>query len=595
MKRILNDKELNEKTSELENMSTMWGGSASDNEAEHPRASWFRSSKFAMFIHWGLYSEAGNIWNGKNVHGISEWLMRREKITVREYEKLATRFNPVDFNADEVAKLAKDAGMRYIVLTAKHHEGFALFKSEASPFNIVDATPYGRDVIKELAEACRAYDLGIGFYYSQYLDWHEQDAAGNDWEFGEPRDFERYFRNKALPQIAELLTNYGPVSLIWFDTPGAMARESSQEICDLVHRLQPNCLINSRIGNGLGDYSSLGDQEVPLTVPEGLWETVDTHNDTWGYSVHDHHWKSPRELISRLVRVASLGGTYMLNVGPTGNGAILSESGDILRTVGNWLELHGKGIYDCLPSPLPAQPWGVMTMEPQRLFLHVLQWPSNGTLLIPGFEGVVRKATVMATGQEIPTGQEKGVLNLEIPAIQPVSPITTLILDYEGEFGACAKQRILHPGLTNFFEAPFSAIDRCSKGKRRWMEKFGDWHHSDVIENISTGSTIGWSFNTVGESLWKIDLEYECLPGADGSELELSIGNTLWCFPVQATTGNSLDRTRIRRETLGTMQIPGPGNFTLCIRGIDIRGSGELIIQRIILESVDTYRRKQKG
>jgi alpha-L-fucosidase len=253
-------------------MSTLWGGTASSADT-HPRAAWFRASKYAMFIHWGLYSQAANVYKGKNWHGISEWLMRRAKIPVREYEKLAKQFNPKDFNADSIAKLAKDAGMRYIVITAKHHEGFAMFKSRASSFNIADASPFKRDPIAELAVACKKHGLGLGFYYSQFLDWHEKDAAGNDWEFGPndapERNFDHYLQTKALPQITELLTNYGDVALIWFDTPGTITREACEALQKLIRKLQPNCLINSRIGNGLGDYSSLGDQEVPLVVPDG--------------------------------------------------------------------------------------------------------------------------------------------------------------------------------------------------------------------------------------------------------------------------------------------------------------------------------------
>ncbi len=215
--------------------------------------------------------------------------MRLAEISVKDYETLADRFNPVDFDADAIVRLAREAGMKYVVITAKHHDGFAMFKSAVSNFNIVDATPFGRDPIKELADACKREGLKLGFYYSQFQDWHEIDAAGNTWDFPVPGNFDRYLEEKALPQIRELLTNYGPIGLIWFDTPGSISSQASKEICDFVYKLQPECLVNSRIGNGFGDYATLGDQEVPKTAPEGLWETIDTHNDTWGYSLHDHN------------------------------------------------------------------------------------------------------------------------------------------------------------------------------------------------------------------------------------------------------------------------------------------------------------------
>ncbi len=568
-------------------MSTLWGGDADAAHAnEHPCAAWFRESKYAMFIHWGLYSEAAGVWDGKNWHGIAEWLMYRAKIPVKDYEVLAQRFNPVEFNADAWAKLAKDAGMRYIVITAKHHEGFALFKSAASGFNIVDATPFTRDPIRELAEACRKHGLGLGFYYSQYVDWHEKDAVGNDWDFSGSRDFEHYMRTKALPQITELLTNYGPVSLVWFDTPGAITREASQSLYDLIRRLQPKCLVNSRIGNGLGDYSSLGDQEVPLVVPDGLWETIDTHNDTWAYSRHDHHWKSPAEIISRLVRVASLGGTYMLNVGPTGKGVIPAESATILRLAGKWIKKHGKAIYGCQRSPIPPQPWGVATVQPQALYLHVLEWPRNGKLLVPGIKVRSPQATVLGTDENLSVRQEKGMLSITVPPIPPVTPVTVICLKFRGALSATETQRILHPGMPNFFEAPFAGTSACRRGKRQWMEKFGDWHHADVIEHISTGSAIAWQFNATARELRTVVLEYDCLPAADGSELEFSLGNTRWFFPVQATGNGHAKRVRMRRETLGVVQIPKAGNYSLSIKGTDIKGNNELVIRRAILEPV---------
>ena len=566
-------------------MSNLWGGTASSGDT-HPRAVWFRASKYAMFIHTRLYSEAAGVWNGRNWHGIAEWIMRRAKIPVCEYEKLAARFNPSDFNAEEIAKLAKDAGMRYIVITAKHHEGFAMFKSAASKFNIVDASPFKRDPIAELAVACKKHGLGLGFYYSQYLDWHEKDAGGNDWEFSEPRNFEHYMSTKALPQIKELLTNYGSVALIWFDTPGSITREASQSLYDLIHKLQPECLVNSRIGNGLGDYSSLGDQEVPLVVPDSLWETVDTHNDTWAYSRHDHHWKSPYEIISRLVRVASLGGTYMLNVGPSGKGIIPTESATILRLAGKWLKTHAKAIYGCQRSPVPLQAWGVVTMQPQTMYLHVLEWPKNGKLIIPGVKLKSPEATVFTTGEKLQLSQEKGMLTVKIPQVAPVSPVTVICLKFSGNLSVTGTGNILHPGLANSFEAPFAEITDCKKGKRRWMEKFGDWHHTDVIENISNGSLITWQFNALGSELCNVVLEYDCLPAADGSELEFSLGDASWFFPVQATGNGHSNRTRLRRETLGAVQIPKAGAYSLAIKGTDIKGTNEFIIKRVILEPV---------
>ena len=302
------------------------------------RGEWLKDSRFAMFIHWGLYSELGGRWNDKTYYGIAEWIMNRAQIPAAEYEQVAGRFNPTGFEAREWVKLAKDAGMRHIMITSKHHDGFAMFKSAASPYNIVDATPFRRDPLKELADACQAEGLRFGFYYSQTQDWHERDAVGNTWDWpNEGRDFQKYLQTKAIPQIEELLHGYGPLAGIWFDTPGPITPAESKMLVDLVHQHQPQCLVNSRIGNNLGDYDTLGDQEIPRLPRPGLWETPDTHNDTWAYAGYDHNWKSPREIAERLVRVVSRGGTYMLNVGPDGTGRIPEQSARILREVGQWV------------------------------------------------------------------------------------------------------------------------------------------------------------------------------------------------------------------------------------------------------------------
>jgi len=570
-------------------MSTLWGGTASSTDT-HPRTAWFRASKYAMFIHWGLYSEAGGVWDGTPWHGISEWLMRRAKIPVAQYETLAARFNPTGFNADAWAKLAKAAGMRYLVLTSKHHEGFAMFKSEASPFNIVDATPFKRDPIAELAAACKKHGLGLGFYYSQFLDWHERDAAGNDWEFSQEqvpdKDFNRYLHGKAIPQITELLTHYGEIALIWFDTPGSITRQACEELQALIRRLQPKCLINSRIGNGLGDYSSLGDQEVPITGREGLWETCDTHNDTWAYSVNDHHWKSPAELLSRLVRVASLGGTYLLNVGPTGKGVIPEESAEILRRAGAWLKRNGEAVYETTRSPIPAQAWGVTTVKPGKLYLHILNWPTGGTLLVPGIKGTVKKASILSTGKRLVVSRKKGMIAVTIPSLAPEQPHTVIALDMPGGITCAATAFSVYSDLPNQLQAPFAKLTDCATRKKSWMEKFGDWHHAHVVHQIVTGSVIEWHFNALGKGLFNLSLEYDCLPEGDASEFELTLGATSWRFPVFCTGNKHANRLRFRTECLGVVEIAKAGPALLKLKALDIKDAAAISIAKVSLTPI---------
>jgi alpha-L-fucosidase len=556
-----------------QDMSQMWGEQKACGEgAQH--GAWFGDSKFALFIHWGPYSEAAGVWNGQTYYGIAEWLMKRAQIPVADYEQLAARFNPVCFDAEAWVELAAAAGMKYVVITAKHHDGFAMFKSDANSYNIVEATPFGRDPLAELAKACQKRGLRLGFYYSQWQDWHEPQAAGNTWDFDEPRDFDQYLREKALPQIKELLTHYGPVGLIWFDTPGTISLAASQELLDLVRRLQPDCLVNSRLGNGLGDYVTLGDQEVPLSAPEAKWESIDTHNDTWAYAASDHHWKSAGELISRLVHIVALGGNYMLNVGPTGEGIIPAQSAAILREVGQWLGRNGESIYGAVRSPVPRQAWGCCTARPGLLYLQVLNWPVGGVLWVPGLQAEVTGAHFLATGEPVPWAWVDGHLRLAVPPVPPDSPAVVIALEIAGAVAGAGSGVFLHEGLSNELYAPFAALTGCTCARRSWMEKFGDWHHCELIENWQADSTASWELTTPAPGSAYLWITYECLPAAEGSEFELSLGDTRWPFPVQATTGGPTSRTRLREERLGRVTLPQAGRYQLTVRGLNVTGEG---------------------
>src|SRR5205807_3570302 len=285
------------------------------------RMNWWRDARFGMFIHWGAYAVAAGTYKGERIPGIGEWIMSRGHIPIPDYEEFVHRFNPTRFDPDEWVKLAKDAGMKYMVITSKHHDGFALFKSKVSSYNVVDATPFKRDILKELADACARHGMRLGFYYSQAQDWHEPNGAGNTWDFGpdEKKDFDQYLRAKAEPQVRELLTGYGPVALVWFDTPRMMTAERGQRFADIVRTLQPATLIDGRLGSE-GDYRSTGDNVVPETTSREAWETPATINHTWGYRKDDEDWKAPGTIVFKLIDIVSKGGNYLLNVGPMADG-----------------------------------------------------------------------------------------------------------------------------------------------------------------------------------------------------------------------------------------------------------------------------------
>lgn len=315
---------------------------------------WFKEAKFGMMIHWGLYSILAGEYNAQRVKTIGEWIMHRYQIPLSEYERLTETFNPIYFNADEWVKLAKDAGMEYIVITSKHHEGFALFKSEVDSYNVFDGTPFGRDIIGEFAEACRKYNIKLGLYYSQSLDWHEKHGAGytekiyhegreipcywgNTWDFAdnETKNYDICFENKIKPQLKEILTKYGDICLIWFDTPQAeQTLRHSAELYDMVRKYQPGCLVNTRIGNGLGDYRSCGDNELPEEKSDDLVESPITLNKTWGYKSFDNEWKSAENVSEILRKCNEKGANLLLNVGPDHLGRIPSPAVRILKEVG---------------------------------------------------------------------------------------------------------------------------------------------------------------------------------------------------------------------------------------------------------------------
>jgi alpha-L-fucosidase len=426
----------------------------SADSAREARLAWFRDAKYGMFIHWGLYAIPAGQWKGKTIPGIGEWIMNRAKVPVKEYEQLAKQFNPVKFDADAWVSLAKDAGMKYIVITSKHHDGFALFKSAVSPYNVVDATPFKRDVLAELAKACAKQGIRLGFYYSQSQDWHEPNGAGNTWDFGPDslKKYDEYLRGKAEPQVKELLTKYGPVALIWFDTPRMMQGERAARFTQLVRTLQPNTLIDGRLGES-GDYVSTGDNVIPGEKMNQAWEVPATLNHTWGYRTDDHDWKSMGEVIFKLVDVTSKGGNYLLNVGPMANGLMPQPAVDVLRNAGAWLKTNGEAIYGTRGTPfgeelgepsargtkdLRGQPLILShdeyryTTKPGKLYITFFAGP-RVPFTLPHMQNTVKRAYRLSDGSPIEIRDANGEKQLVTTGLMTDPMATVVVVEFEGD------------------------------------------------------------------------------------------------------------------------------------------------------------------
>ncbi|EMI44052.1 glycosyl hydrolase [Rhodopirellula sp. SWK7] len=413
------------------------------------RMSWWREAKFGMFVHWGVYSVVGGEHNGKKLPNSAEWMMNRGKISIAEYSKYVKQFNPTKFDADEFVARAKNAGMKYLVITAKHHDGFSMFGSHSSPYNVVDATPFGRDIMKELSVACQKQGIRLGFYYSQAQDWHHPGGIGNNWDKSIQRvSNDEYVSEKAAPEVRQLLTEYGPIGIFWWDTPRAMSEESFNSLHSLT-KLVPDVITNDRLGNDFpGDYKTF-ERQIPRSAPPGKdWEVCMPISGSWGYKLGDNDFKSTSTLIRNLIDIASKGGNYLLNVSPTGEGTLLPQAIERLEQIGDWMSVNSESIYGTTASPIGAFDWGRCTMKSAKsgtsansdddsqqnhlLYLHVFDWPSDGKLMVPGLKNEVQAAHLLANGQVLETeATEDGVL-VSLPKTAPDSIASVIAVKVSG-------------------------------------------------------------------------------------------------------------------------------------------------------------------
>ncbi len=402
---------------------------SSDDE----RMAWWREAKFGLFIHWGVYAVPAGKYGDNTNYG--EWIMNSARIPSAEYKEYASQFNPVKYDPKAWVKVAREAGMRYIVITSKHHDGFALYPSDVTDWDVVDATPYGKDLLGPLVDEAKQAGLKMGFYYSQAQDWNHPGGAksrfqeGDGWDEAHKGDFDAYLENIALPQAKELLSRY-PLDIFWWDTPTWMNEERTRPFVEAL-KVRPNIITNNRLGVD-GDTKT-PEQFVPVTGHEGDWETCMTMNRHWGYNAYDDDWKSSEELIHKLIEICSKGGNFLLNVGPTAEGEFPQPCIERLQDMGAWLKVNGESIYGTTKGPFSYLSWGAATRKDDLLFLHVTDWPENGKLHVPLTSKVASAALLVKPNKKllIKAEQERIVIDLPTEAPDPVATVIILRLDEE--------------------------------------------------------------------------------------------------------------------------------------------------------------------
>lgn len=487
--------------------------------------------KFGLFVHFGPYAQLEGIWDGKEVS--AEWIMRRGFIPVKEYEKQAAgKFKPENFNARQWVDIAENAGMKFIVVTAKHHDGFAMYNS-AHPYNLVDFAGFGRDILKELSLECSQRDMNLGFYYSQSQDWHEEGGVGNHWDFEgitKPQEkFDAYFNEKAAMQVKELCTNYGDIFMIWFDTPAQMDDAKCQLMMDIVKKNQPAALVSSRLGNGYGHFDVSIDNGKTPSVSKSAWLPDlkipwQTHESVtqggWGYTSYGGELDRSEEytdFIYSLCRIVGNGGVYLLNVGPRPDGTIPPSQVNSLRAIGEWLEINGESIYGADPSPLKFPPFAI-TSKPGKVYLH-LKEPDQKQVELKGILSKVRNAYCLAdkSKQSLAFNQNKEKLTISIPEELRQPRITVVVLEI-----ADNEARVIDETLQQLSNGVIQLpVEKCEFATRRTSydyeekvtQRWGENSKQGLIWTVNVTSP--GDFRVISEDNGENRLQYNIVASGD--------------------------------------------------------------------------------
>ncbi|HNQ88188.1 MAG TPA: alpha-L-fucosidase [Verrucomicrobiota bacterium] len=550
------------------------------------RMAWFREARFGLFIHWGLYAVPAGEWKDNRNYG--EWFLEETKMPVSQYAAFVPQFNPVRFDARQWARAAREAGMRYVVITSKHHDGFALWRSGLTDWGI-KSTPFARDPMKELAEACRAEGLRFCFYHS-IMDWHHPDwgtrRAWNDLATGTP-DMDRYV-TYMKGQLRELITGYGPLGILWFDGEweSPWTHERGVDLYNFVRSLQPSIIINNRVGKGragmggmdqgkgVGDYGT-PEQEIPPTGfgPGVDWESCMTMNNHWGYNRHDQNWKSTSTLVRNLIDCASKGGNYLLNVGPTAEGTFPEASVQRLAEIGAWMKVNGESIYGTTASPFPKSPWGRATQKAGRLYLHVYQWPADGRLSLP-LRNAATAARLLAQPEvRIGIKRQPESLELTLPASSPDPIAAVIALDVVGAPDVVA----VLPAQAADGSLALKAEEAALAGHGARIE------HKNGIANlgywVDPRETAAWTVRVDRPGTFVVSAEYALAPGSDGSRVRIECGANRLESQLKSTGGWDQFQT----VALGELRVEGKGPQSFKLVPVAKPGEGVMNLRSLRL------------
>ena len=569
------------------------------------RLAWFREARFGMFIHWGVYSGLGNEFQGRKGGGYAEHIQRVLKIPIPVYRKeVAGTFNPTNFNADEWVSLAKQAGMGYIVITAKHHDGFAMWPTKVNTYNIMDATPWKHDPMKDLKAACQRQGIRFGFYYSQAFDWGEKDGAGNDWDYDNPGGDKKlggtdwwntrpefmgharkYVDEKAIPQLRELIKMYDP-DILWFDTAGKLPPSENLRIMKAVREASPRVVISGRLVHGWGDYDDTTDRPAEFPPHEGDWEAIPTTDESYGWNKFDTSHKPPSHFIQLLAKASARGGNVLLNIGPMGDGRIDPKDVLILKGIGDWWQVNGDSIRGTTRTPLAPQTWGESTRKGNTLYLQVFNWPTNGPLVVGGLESNVRNVSLHSASRS--SGFEPKRLNpldlciTGLPATSPDKVDSIITVECDDPIKADTT-RLLQP---SFGIETLRAFD----GELHGGLRFGPGKKTDdVVMNWTKPiQFISWPVRLNAPTTYEVVANYDADADSAGNAFAVTFDSPQNPKLNEVVTG-TVKAGKQQTESLGRIHCDYVGNpFEIKVTAKDIKGAELFRLRKLELWPVQS-------